>query len=151
MKNDIKYIAKQILILSKAHKIIAFSCLGENETKIKNSDFQQITESLKATDLKFMVVNYDETYKGIADVDATKIADDFSYNFDKVELSEDTVVLVNLKSVLGNERLFDVDGKIKKLVLCTKYGKTSYNSLEKAVEVFKQNQIEVVGIVANKR
>lgn len=151
MKNDIKYIAKQILVLSKSHKVIAFSCLGGNEMKIKNSDFQQIVEALKESELKFAVVNYDETYKGIVDIDATKTADDFSYNFDKVELSEDTVALVNLKAVLGNESLFDTDGKIKKIVLSTKFGKTSYNSIEKAVEVFKQNEVDVIGIIANRR
>lgn len=151
MKSDIKYIAKQILTLSQEHKVIAFTCLAENEGKVKNSDFQQVAESLKASDLKITVVNYDNAYQGAVDIDATGIADDFSYNFDKVEIPENTVALVNLRPVLGNERLFDVDGKINKLIVSTKYGKTSYNSLEKAVEIFRQNKIEVIGIIANKR
>lgn len=151
MKSDIKYIAKQILTLSNAHSVIAFTCLAENEGKVKNSSFQQVVESLKTSDLKFTVVNYDSVYPGAVDVDATGLIDDFSYNFHKVELPENTVALVNLKPVLGNERFFDIDGKINKLIISTKYGKTTYNSLEKAVEVFKQNKIDVIGIIANKR
>ena len=151
MRSDVKYIAKQILTLSGTHEVIAFSCLAQNENKIKNADFQQVVEALKNADKKVLVVNYDSSYQGIVDIDATKICDDFSYNFDKVEIAENTVALVNLKPVLGNESLFDCDGKINKLVLSTKYGKTSFNSLEKGAEVFKQNKIEVIGIIANKR
>ena len=151
MRSDVKYIAKQILTLSGTNEVIAFSCLTKSESKEKNADFQQVAEALKSADKKFMVVNYDEAYQGAVDVDATKICDDFSYNFQKVELPENAVALVNLKNVFGNESLFDCDGKINKLVLSTKYGKTSFNSLEKGVEVFKQNKIEVIGIIANKR
>ena len=151
MKSDIKYIAKQILTLSNAYSVIAFTCLAENEGKVKNSDFKQVVESLKTSDLKITVVNYDGAYQGVVDIDATGIINDFSYNLDTVQIPENTVALVNLKPVLGNERFFDVDGKINKLIVSTKYGMTSYDSLEKAVEVFKQNKIDVIGIIANKR
>ena len=151
MRSDVKYIAKQILTLSGTHDVIAFSCLAENENKVKNADFQQVADALMNAEKKFTVVNYDSSYQGNVDVDATGNCDDFSYNFDKVEIPENTVALVNLKPILGNERFFDCDGKINKLVLSTKYGKTSFNSLEKGAEVFKQNKIEIIGIIANKR
>ena len=151
MTNDIKYIAKQILTLSKIDNVIAFSCLAENESKVKNADFQQIVEVLKTSGINFTVVNYDATYSGAIDIDATKICDNFSYNFDNIDIPEGSVVLVNLKSILGNEELLDSDGKIKKIVLSSKYGKTSFNSLEKGAEILKQNKIEVIGIIANKR
>lgn len=151
MKSDVKYIAKQILTLSGTHGVIGFSCLTQKESKAKNADFKQVVEALKNADKKVLVVNYDDEYQGTVDIDATKICNDFSYNFDKVELAENIVALVNLKPVLGNEQLFDYDGKINKLVLRIKYGKTSFDSLEKCAEVFKQNKIEVIGIIANKR
>ena len=53
MTNDIKYIAKQILTLSKTDNVIAFSCLAENESKVKNADFQQIVEVLKTSGINF--------------------------------------------------------------------------------------------------
>lgn len=151
MKSDLKYIAKQVLNLSEKYSVIGFACIGEKEGSYKNDNFYQLTELLKESDRKFVTVNYDGKYKFNSDIDATGVCDNFSYNFNKVEIPENCVALVNLKPISGNESLFDVDGALNKIILSVKYGKTSYNNIEKADRLFKENNIEVIGVIANKR
>lgn len=151
MKSDLKYIAKQILNLSEKNSVIGFACIGAKEASYKNDNFYQLTELLKESDMKFVTVNYDGTYKCNADIDATGICDSFSYNFHKVVIPENCIALVNLKPISGNESLFDADGALNKIIISVKYGKTSYNNIEKADRLFKENNIEVIGVIANKR
>lgn len=151
MKSDLKYIAKQILNLSEKNSVIGFACIGAKEASYKNDNFYQLTELLKESDMKFVTVNYDGTYKFNADIDATGICDSFSYNFHKVAIPENCIALVNLKPISGNESLFDADGALNKIIISVKYGKTSYNNIEKADRLFNENNIEVIGVIANKR
>ncbi|MGN0570363.1 MAG: hypothetical protein ACI4N4_07680 [Candidatus Fimenecus sp.] len=151
MKSDLKYIAKQILNLSEKKGVIGFACIGAREASYKNEDFHTLTEILKESDMKFVTVNYDGTYKFKTDIDATGVCDNFSYNFHKVVIPEKCIALVNLKPISGNESLLDADGALNKIILSVKYGKTSYNNIEKADRLFKENNIEVIGVIANKR
>ena len=150
MSTDIQYIAKQILNLFEENKVIAVSCATESELKVKNKNFAQIVSALKESKKDFLVINYDSTYKGDVDVDATSLIQGMSYALDKVEYDKEKPAIVNINPILSNKEMLDLNSDLNKVVLSFTYGKTTFKSLEELVEIVKDNGVEVVGVIANK-
>lgn len=151
MSTDIKYVAKQILNLFDNNKIIAVSCATKIDLKTKNQNFESIVKAIKDAGVDFSVINYDSAYKGYYDVDATTIADEMSYNFDKVDYNREKVALVNINPILDKKEMLDLNGDLNKIVLSSTYGKTTFDSVEQLAEIVKDNGIEMLGFIANKR
>lgn len=78
------------------------------------------------------MANYGSDCESSAEIDATGICDNFSYDFHKHQILESCVVLVNLESISENRNMFDVSRALNKAVCNVKYGKTIYNNIEKS-------------------
>ena len=149
MKNDCGYIAKQIINFSDEHKTIAITCVNKRNLKGKNKSFENIADILSSND-NFTLVNYDKTYKGKTDIDATDKCSDLSYDFDKIDVPDKKIALVNINPIIGCETLLDKDSALNKVILYTEYGKTSQSDMIKCSNILKENHIEVLAVIANK-
>lgn len=151
MNNKFLYIAKQI-VKGEEKKHIIVSCPSANEFDFKNKCFASLVEALNTVSDDYYVVNFDSKYSGESNINIDTKNDITSLDINNIEgAAEHSLVIVNAPCIIGNEFLFTDNNDIDDIVLTVKYGQTNYSSLEKAIDILKDNGINLLGVVARKQ
>ena len=148
------YAAKQLLSES-AEKMIGFTCADTKMNTAKNQDISTVYNVLSKESKNILLLNLDPEFSAdFSYIDAPVKDETISYDLETAlkgtDVSQYDKILVNFCPTQNKGYLFDPNIAVKEIVLCVKYGATTYTNFEKSVDLFTQNGIRLIGTLAHK-
>lgn len=135
-------------------KMIGFSCPDDLLRQTKNIDVATAFSILSKNKCRVLLVNFDSDFSADfefinAPVTAEACSYDFAAALKDVDMEQYDKILINLCPIQHREYLLDRSFPVKETVLCIQYGVTAYTHFEKAMDLLRQNDMKLIGMLAH--